>query len=252
MIELDGTENKARLGANAILGVSLAAAQAAAAGDVGLPLYRYLGGVGARVLPMPMMNIINGGAHADNPIDIQEFMILPVGAASFSEALRTGTEVFHALKKLLKDAGHNTNVGDEGGFAPNVNAEEALDFIEKGIEAAGYKLGEDIVLGPRRGRQRVLQGRPLPAGGRGQDARRRAAWSRWLRGPVRAVPDRLDRGRHGRGRLGRLEAADRGLGEKVQLVGDDLFVTNPSHPAPRASTRASPTRSWSRSTRSAR
>ena len=146
MIELDGTENKERLGANAILAVSLAAAKAAAVGT-GLPLYRYLGGVDARVLPTPLMNIINGGAHADNPLDIQEFMILPVGAESFSEALRAGTEVFHALKKLLKDAGHNTTVGDEGGFAPNVDTEQALAFIEKGVEAAGYKLGEDIVLG---------------------------------------------------------------------------------------------------------
>src|SRR6185436_9022391 len=131
MIDLDGTPNKARLGANAILGVSLAVAKAAAL-SAGLPLYKYVGGVSARVLPVPMMNIINGGAHADNPIDIQEFMILPTGAATFAEALRMGAEVFHTLKKALKDAGHNTNVGDEGGFAPNLpSAEAALDFIMK-------------------------------------------------------------------------------------------------------------------------
>ena len=145
MIELDGTETKERLGANAILAVSLATARAAA-DATGQPLYRYLGGVGARVLPTPMMNVINGGAHADNPIDIQEFMILPVGAESFSEALRAGAEVFHSLRKGLKDAGHNTNVGDEGGFAPNLgSADDALGFLAKAVEAAGYKVGDEIV-----------------------------------------------------------------------------------------------------------
>ena len=147
MIELDGTPNKARLGANAILGVSLAVAKAAADAST-LPLYRYVGGTQARVLPVPMMNIINGGAHADNPIDFQEFMILPVGAPSFAEAVRMGSEVFHTLKKALKDAGHNTNVGDEGGFAPNLpSAEAALDFVMKSIEQAGYKPGKDIYIG---------------------------------------------------------------------------------------------------------
>src|SRR3954470_22916872 len=147
MIELDGTPNKSRLGANAILGVSLATAKAAAE-SAGLPLYKYVGGVSARVLPVPMMNIINGGAHADNPIDIQEFMILPTGAPTFAEALRMGAEIFHGLKKALKDAGHNTNVGDEGGFAPNLgSAEDALAFIVKAGEAAGYRSGEDFVLG---------------------------------------------------------------------------------------------------------
>ena len=147
MIELDGTANKSRLGANAILGVSLATAKAAAQ-SAGLPLYKYVGGVQARVLPVPMMNIINGGAHADNPIDIQEFMILPTGAESFSEALRMGAEIFHALKKALKDAGHNTNVGDEGGFAPNLaSADAALAFIVKAGEGAGYRPGEDFHLG---------------------------------------------------------------------------------------------------------
>ena len=146
LIELDGTPNKARLGANAILGVSMAVAKAAAAAT-GSPLYRYIGGVQARLLPTPMMNIVNGGAHADNPIDIQEFMIMPIGAESISDAIRMGAEVFHTLKKELKSAGHNTNVGDEGGFAPNLaSAADALDFILKAIEKAGYKPGEDIAL----------------------------------------------------------------------------------------------------------
>ena len=146
MIALDGTPNKARLGANAILGVSLAVAKAAADAST-LPLYRYVGGTSARVLPVPMMNIVNGGAHADNPIDFQEFMIMPVGAPNFSEALRMGAEIFHTLKGALKKAGHNTNVGDEGGFAPNLpSAEAALDFCMKAIETAGYKPGKDIYL----------------------------------------------------------------------------------------------------------
>src|SRR5881398_1829733 len=143
---LDGTPNKARLGANAILGVSLAVAKAASAAR-GMPLYRYVGGTAARLLPVPMMNIINGGVHADNPIDFQEFMIMPVGAESFSEGLRMGVEVFQTLKKALHDAGHNTNVGDEGGFAPNLpSAEDALSFVMKAIEGAGYRAGADIVL----------------------------------------------------------------------------------------------------------
>src|ERR1700759_1774035 len=147
MIELDGTPNKSRLGANAILGVSLAVAKAAAA-SAASPLYKYVGGVSARVLPTPMMNIINGGAHADNPIDIQEFMILPTGADSFSEGLRMGAEIFHALKSQLSKAGHNTNVGDEGGFAPNIgSAEEALGFIVKAGEGAGYRAGDHFQLG---------------------------------------------------------------------------------------------------------
>lgn len=147
LIDLDGSANKGNLGANAILGVSLAVAKAAAQAS-GLPLYRYVGGTNAHVLPVPMMNIINGGAHADNPIDFQEFMILPVGATSIREAVRYGSEVFHTLKKRLKDAGHNTNVGDEGGFAPNLkNAQAALDFIMESIEKAGFKPGEDIALG---------------------------------------------------------------------------------------------------------
>src|ERR1051325_10843446 len=146
MIALDGTPNKARLGANAILGVSLAVAKAAAAA-ANLPLYRYVGGPKANVLPVPMMNIVNGGVHADNPIDFQEFMIMPVGAPSFREALRMGAEIFHTLKKSLHDAGHNTNVGDEGGFAPNLKSpDEALTYISKAVEKAGYKPGEDVML----------------------------------------------------------------------------------------------------------
>jgi enolase len=146
LIKLDGTPNKARLGANAILGVSLAVAKAAAQ-STGLPLYRYIGGTQARTLPVPMMNIINGGAHADNPIDFQEFMIVPVGASTVADAIRMGSEVFHTLRKALSDSGHNTNVGDEGGFAPNLSsAESALDFIMSSIDTAGYKPGEDMVL----------------------------------------------------------------------------------------------------------
>src|SRR6266487_4303254 len=144
LIALDGTPNKGRLGANAILGVSLAAAKAAAEANA-LPLYRYVGGTSARVLPVPQMNIINGGVHADNPIDFQEFMIMPVGAQNIAEAVRMGSEVFHTLRKALKDAGHNTNVGDEGGFAPNLpSADAALGFIMKAVEAAGYRPGENV------------------------------------------------------------------------------------------------------------
>ena len=226
MIELDGTDNKARLGANAILAVSLAAAHAAAVGT-GLPLYRYLGGVGARVLPTPLMNVINGGAHADNPLDIQEFMILPVGAETFSEALRAGTEIFHALKKLLKDAGHNTAVGDEGGFAPNVDAEQALTFLEKAIGAAGYKLGENIVLGLdvasseffKDGRYRLAgESKTLDSDGMVQ-------WLKALcdRFPIVSIEDGMAEGDwDGWGLLTQT------LGGQVQLVGDDLFVTNPA------------------------
>ncbi len=146
LIGLDGTPNKGRLGANAVLGVSLACAKASAI-DLEMPLYRYVGGVFARTLPVPMMNIVNGGVHADNPIDIQEFMIMPIGAPNVTEAIRMGSEVFHALRRKLHDAGHNTNVGDEGGFAPNLaSADAALGFVMQAIEAAGYEPGEDIVL----------------------------------------------------------------------------------------------------------
>jgi enolase len=226
MIELDGTDNKARLGANAILAVSLAAARAAAA-DTGQPLYRYLGGVGARVLPTPLMNIVNGGAHADNPLDIQEFMILPVGAETFADALRAGAEIFHALKKQLKDAGHNTAVGDEGGFAPNLaSAEEALAFIEKGIGAAGYSLGEDVVLGLDVASSEFFKdGRyHLEGEGRTLDAEGMVRWLGSLCGkfPIVSVEDGMAEGDWEGWRL-----LTETLGDKVQLVGDDLFVTNP-------------------------
>jgi enolase len=226
MIELDGTDNKARLGANAILAVSLAAARAAAA-DTGQPLYRYLGGVGARVLPTPLMNIVNGGAHADNPLDIQEFMILPVGAETFADALRAGAEIFHALKKQLKEAGHNTAVGDEGGFAPNLaSAEEALAFIEKGVGAAGYSLGEDIVLGLDVASSEFFKdGRyHLEGEGRTLDAEGMVRWLESLCGkfPIVSVEDGMAEGDWDGWRL-----LTETLGDEVQLVGDDLFVTNP-------------------------
>jgi len=226
LIELDGTANKSRLGANAILGVSLAAAKAAAQA-AGQPLYKYVGGVSARTLPVPMMNIINGGAHADNPIDIQEFMILPTGAASFSEGLRMGAEIFHALKKALKDAGHNTNVGDEGGFAPNLaSAEDALAFIVKAGEGAGYKAGQDFQLGLdvasteffKDGRYHLEgEGKTLDLGGMVD----------YLAGLVSKFPIvSIEDGCAEDDFEGWKMLTDR-LGAKVQLVGDDLFVTNP-------------------------
>ncbi|MFZ5791972.1 MAG: phosphopyruvate hydratase [Pseudomonadota bacterium] len=226
LIELDGTPNKSRLGANAILGASLAVAKAAAA-DAGLPLYRYVGGTAARRLPVPMMNIVNGGAHADNPIDIQEFMILPVAAPSFAEALRTGAEVFHALKAELKAAGHSTNVGDEGGFAPNLpGADAALATIVKAIERAGYRPGEQVALGLDaaaseffRNGQYIMEGegKTLDAGGMVkfyEDLVRRY--------PIVSIEDGMaEDDWQGWAEL------TRALGGKVQLVGDDLFVTNP-------------------------
>jgi enolase len=227
MRELDGTDNKGRLGANAILGVSLAVARAAA-DTTGLPLYRYLGGAGARVLPVPMMNVINGGAHADNPIDIQEFMIMPVGAPTFAEALRMGTEVFHALKKALKDAGHNTNVGDEGGFAPDLpSAEAALGFLEKAVAAAGYKTGDDIVFALDCAASEFYangvydmtgEGRKVDAGGMVDFIE-----SLCSKFPIRSVEDGLAEGDWDGWKV----LTDR-LGKKVQIVGDDLFVTNPA------------------------
>lgn len=225
MIALDGTPNKARLGANAILGVSLAVAKAAA-DAAALPLYRYVGGTSARVLPVPMMNIINGGAHADNPIDFQEFMIMPVGAPSFSEGLRWGTEVFHTLKKELKAQGHNTNVGDEGGFAPNLrNAREALDFVSKAVEQTGLKVGSDIVFaldcaateffksgayhyeGEKKVRTPMQQAKYL--------AKLAAEY------PILSIEDGMSEDDlEGWAEVTRL------IGKSVQLVGDDLFVTN--------------------------
>jgi enolase len=226
MIELDGTANKGRLGANAILGVSLAAAKAAAA-ETGLPLYRYVGGVAANLLPVPLMNIVNGGAHADNPIDFQEFMILPAGAASFAEALRWGAEVFHALKAQLKAAGHNTNVGDEGGFAPNLkSAEECLVFIMQAIERTGLKPGSDVLLAfDSASTEFYRDGRyHLEGEGNVLDAEGMVAFYEALVGryPIVSIEDGM-----AEDDWEGWAALTRKLGGKVQLVGDDLFVTNP-------------------------
>ncbi|AOG05646.1 MAG: phosphopyruvate hydratase [Bosea sp. (in: a-proteobacteria)] len=225
MIALDGTPNKSKLGANAILGVSLAVAKAAAEA-AGLPLYRYVGGTSARVLPVPMMNIVNGGAHADNPIDFQEFMIMPIGAPSFSEGLRMGSEIFHTLKKKLHDAGHNTNVGDEGGFAPNIkSAEAALDFVMSAIEAAGYKPGEDIALALDCAATEFFKdGSYVYEGERkSRDPKAQAKYLAKLVGsyPIVSIEDGMSEDDwEGWKALTDL------VGSKCQLVGDDLFVTN--------------------------
>lgn len=225
LIDLDGTPNKSRLGANAILGVSLATAKAAA-NSVGLPLYRYVGGTQAHLLPTPMMNIINGGVHADNPIDFQEFMILPVGAPSLKEAVRYGAEIFHTLKKRLKDAGQNTNVGDEGGFAPNLkSAEHALEFIVESITAAGYKPGEQIAIGLDCASSEFFKNGSYVYSGEGKtrDAQQQAEYLAKLITdfPIITIED------------GMAEDDWEGwkiltdlVGKKCQLVGDDLFVTN--------------------------
>ncbi len=226
MIELDGTPNKARLGANAILGVSLAAAKAASE-SAGLPLYKYVGGVSARTLPVPMMNIINGGAHADNPIDIQEFMILPTGADSFSEALRMGAEIFHGLKKALSAAGHNTNVGDEGGFAPNIgSADEALAFIVKAGEAAGYRAGEDFQLGLDVAATEFFKGGRYHLEGEGKTLDP-AGMVDYLAALVAKFPIvSIEDGCSEDDFDGWAQLTAK-LGKQIQLVGDDLFVTNP-------------------------
>ena len=226
LVELDGTPNKSRLGANAILGVSLACAKAAAA-EAGTPLYRYVGGVFARTLPVPMMNIINGGVHADNPIDIQEFMVMPVGASSATEAIRVGSEIFHNLRRQLAEAGHNTNVGDEGGFAPNLaSTDAALGFIMRAIEAAGYHPGDDVVLALdpaasefyREGAYRLAgEGKTLDAAGLVE------YWADLARRyPVVSIEDGMAEDDWEGWRL-----LARELGGRIQLVGDDVFVTNP-------------------------
>jgi enolase len=226
LIDLDGTANKSRLGANAILGVSLATAKAAAI-STGLPLYKYVGGVSARVLPVPLMNIINGGVHADNPIDIQEFMIVPAGADSFAEALRMGAEIFHALKKDLKAAGLNTNVGDEGGFAPNIgSADEALSFIVKAGAAAGYEAGSDFWLALDAASTEFFKdGRYVLEGeGKTLDPAGIVAYLAGLaeKFPILSIEDGC-----AEDDMEGWALLTQTLGDRVQLVGDDLFVTNP-------------------------
>jgi len=225
MIALDGTENKARLGANAILGVSLATARAASISRE-LPLYRYVGGVFAHVLPVPMMNIVNGGAHADNPIDFQEFMVMPVGAKTFAEAVRMGSEVFHTLKAALKADGHNTNVGDEGGFAPNLkSAQAALDFVMTAIDKAGYKAGEDIVLALDCAATEFFKdGAYVYEGERKtRDPKAQAKYLAKLVGdyPIVSIEDGMSEDD-----LEGWKILTDLIGKKCQLVGDDLFVTN--------------------------
>jgi enolase len=225
LIALDGTPNKARLGANAILGVSLAVAKAAAAANR-MPLYRYVGGTQARVLPVPMMNIVNGGVHADNPIDFQEFMIMPVGAPTFSEGLRMGVEVFQTLKKSLHDAGHNTNVGDEGGFAPNLqSAEEALVFVMKAIEQAGYKPGDDVVIALDPASTEFFKSGYYVYEGEGK-TRSKEEQAKYLaeltsRYPIASIEDGMAEDDFDGWKL-----VTGLIGNYCQLVGDDLMVTN--------------------------
>ena len=226
MIKLDGTENKGKLGANAILAVSLAVAKAQAE-EAGLPLYRYLGGTMARTLPVPMMNIVNGGKHADNPIDIQEFMIMPVSAPSVKEAVRMGAEIFHTLKKNLKAAGHNTNVGDEGGFAPNLkSAEEALSFIVNAIADAGYKPGDDVVLAIDAASSEFYENGKYEMRGEGKSytSAQMVEFYKDLcdRFPIFSIEDGMAEDDWEGWKL----LTDT-LGNRIQLVGDDLFVTNP-------------------------
>ena len=225
MIDLDGTPNKSRLGANAILAVSLALAKAAA-DDLGMPLYRYVGGVFARTLPVPMMNIVNGGQHADNPIDIQEFMVQPVGAATLADAVRMGSEIFHALKKALHDAGHSTNVGDEGGFAPNLkSAEEALDFISKACQTAGYRPGDDVMFALDCASTEFFKDGTYDLEGEGKkfDAAGMVDYLAKLcdRFPIASIEDGCAEDDW----AGWKHLTDV-LGKRIQLVGDDLFVTN--------------------------
>ncbi|NBU70074.1 MAG: phosphopyruvate hydratase [Bacteroidetes bacterium] len=228
MMEMDGTANKSRLGANAILGVSLATARAAAS-SCGMPLYRYVGGLSANLLPIPMMNILNGGAHGDNNIDFQEFMVMPIGASCFSDALRMGTEVFHHLKQVLKKQGLSTNVGDEGGFAPNIRSnEEAIETVLKAIEAAGYRPGEDIYIAMDAAATEFYDEESKQYVFRKSDGARRNSkemvdyWSEWVsRYPIISIEDGL-----AEDDWDGWKALTDALGNRIQLVGDDLFVTN--------------------------
>lgn len=226
MLELDGTSNKANLGANAILGVSLAVARAAAQ-DAGMPLYRYVGGVGASTLPVPMMNILNGGSHADNSIDFQEFMIMPVGAPSLSEALRWGSEIFHTLKTVLKKQGLSTNVGDEGGFAPNIKSnEEAIKIVLQAIEVAGYRPGEDVMIAMDAAVSEFYEDGMYhfkkSTGDKLTSAQMSAYWADWVsKYPIISIEDGMDEDDWAGWKL-----HSESLGKKIQLVGDDLFVTN--------------------------
>ena len=228
MIELDGTPNKAKLGANAILGTSLAIAKAAAM-EAGMPLYRYIGGVNANTLPVPMMNILNGGSHADNSIDFQEFMVMPVKADTFSEALRMGTEVFHTLKKVLHDAGLSTNVGDEGGFAPNIKSnEEAIEVVLKAIEKAGFKPGVDIFIAMDAASSEFYDAKTKTYTFKKSDGKKLKSeemvdyWAKWAKKyPIISIEDGMAEDDWD-GWKGVTEK----IGDKVQLVGDDLFVTN--------------------------
>jgi len=228
MIELDGTENKGKLGANAILGVSLAIAKAAAQ-EANLPLYRYIGGVNAHTLPVPMMNILNGGSHADNSIDFQEFMIMPVGAESFTEALRWGSEIFHHLKSVLKKAGYSTNVGDEGGFAPNIKSNvEAIEIVLKAIETAGYKPGEQVMIAMDAAASEFYDAETKTyhfkksTGEKLSGNEMASYWADWVsKYPIASIEDGMaEDDWAGWAELTRL------TGSKIQLVGDDLFVTN--------------------------
>lgn len=228
MIELDGTPNKGKLGANAILGTSLAIAKAAAM-ECGMPLYRYVGGVSANTLPVPLMNILNGGSHADNAIDFQEFMVMPAGAASFSDALRMGTEVFHTLKKVLHDKGLSTNVGDEGGFAPNLKSnEEAIEVVLKAIEKAGYKPGEDIFIALDPAASEFYDAKAKvyhfkkSSGRKLKPAEMVEYWANWVKKyPILSLEDGM-----AEDDWAGWKALTEKIGDKVQLVGDDLFVTN--------------------------
>ncbi len=228
MLELDGTPNKSKLGANAILGVSMAVAKAAASA-AGQPLYRYIGGVNAHVLPVPMMNILNGGSHADNSIDFQEFMVVPVGADFFSEGLRMGVEIFHSLKAVLKKKGYSTNVGDEGGFAPNIKSnKEAVEIVLKSIENAGYRPGEDVMIAMDAAASEFYNSKEKvyhfhqSTGDKLSSTDMVSYWADWVKKyPIFSIEDGLDED-DWKG----WKALNKKLGKKVQLVGDDLFVTN--------------------------